>query len=443
MNLREKIIFHLAGCCGHDFKTVTAARTFPPSNPVPRDVLLERFRDIFSYARSHVPYYQAKYARTPMPPGSFSVRDIQSIPFISKEEISRNCILSDERKVITGLESGGTTGEKVITHLDRAYLLDRYGSLLKILYSLGWTMGDPVVAFHPIEYAVFSNIKRYLVKKELGKLFFDIFQQYVLYRLFHHRINVYYDRSVFRNPAVFAFSKSLAISHPRLLISRPDVILSWIKQSQAASVSLPEVPVILCVGNILTASAQTLIESTLKGKCFNLYASTEMGYVGLSCEDSQDWVHIDEENYFVELAPSGSGEVVITDLRNRAMPLIRYKTGDIGIIKEADCRCGKKGKLLRILGRVDRFLIDGDGNKIYESHVMNAFVALPGVLGLQVQRNVNNLANVKVAFSDVQNSRNTEILSSLVQALSLRSGSQPDLSGSFRVSDSGKFPYID
>lgn len=436
MNWREKVIFGAAALNGHDFERITAPRLFIQDEPTDS---LRRFEAIYDHARQHVPYYRKKYGDAPAGTAPGSVADISHVPFITKEEIACHGVMSRGGTPVAVLESGGTTGRKIQTRLDKDYLLARYGSLLSILYSLGWSMGDPIVALHPLEYTV----SRYWKKKEFGKFFFEAFQQGVLYRLLHNRVNAYYGGEAFSNPASLDFKEQIRRRRPRLLITRPDILLAWLKQLTADGETIPRVPTILCVGNVFTASVKAFIETAMRGVCYNMYASTEMGYVGLSCAHSREWVHVDENNYWVELDGSGPGEVVITDFRNHVMPLIRYRTGDAGLVRQAACPCGKTGKLLKIVGRMDRFLTDMNNERIYESQVVDQFLDIKGVRGLQIMSGHAGKSSVSWRTDPLTAREEEHLLNVLESALKMTQGTLClERQEAFRISDSGKFSYI-
>jgi phenylacetate-CoA ligase len=59
----------------------------------------------------------------------------------------------------------------------------------------------------------------------------------------------------------------------------------------------------------------------------------------------------------VELDDGAAGELVLTHLRHRAAPLLRFRTRDHVQVRTAPCRCGRTGPRIRCLGRTDDMLI--------------------------------------------------------------------------------------
>jgi phenylacetate-CoA ligase len=115
------------------------------------------------------------------------------------------------------------------------------------------------------------------------------------------------------------------------------------------------------------------------------YATTETGPVAYSCPDGAGW-HVLPPDIFVEtLGPDGrprpsgeTGELAVTGGRNPYLALLRYRTGDFGIIDPAPCRCGDPAPRIRDLqGRTPVFFRAADGsviNAVDVGRVLREFV---------------------------------------------------------------------
>ena len=110
------------------------------------------------------------------------------------------------------------------------------------------------------------------------------------------------------------------------------------------------------------------IESALGIEAYDLYGISELMGPGVAGEcEFQDGLHLWEDQFFPEivdpetgevLPPGERGELVITTLMREAMPLIRYRTGDITSFITEDCRCGRRHvRISRITNRKSDFLI--------------------------------------------------------------------------------------
>jgi len=114
----------------------------------------------------------------------------------------------------------------------------------------------------------------------------------------------------------------------------------------------------------------------------NEYGCGEVGPIAYSCAEGA--LHIMAMNVWLEaLSPAGepvppgeTGDLVVTDLHNTAMPLLRYRVGDRGALGEP-CRCGKPWPVLaRIWGRAYDFVEGADGRRYHGEFFLYFFEEL-------------------------------------------------------------------
>ena len=111
------------------------------------------------------------------------------------------------------------------------------------------------------------------------------------------------------------------------------------------------------------------IEERLRIKAIDIYGLSEIIGPGVSseCIEAQSGLHMNEDHFYPEIInpetgeqlPYGSeGELVITSMSREAMPLIRYRTGDITSLNPEKCVCGRTTvRMRRVRGRADDMLI--------------------------------------------------------------------------------------
>ncbi len=110
------------------------------------------------------------------------------------------------------------------------------------------------------------------------------------------------------------------------------------------------------------------IEQALGLTAFNFYGLSEMCGPGVAAEcPARDGLHVQEDHFLVEavdpvsgtvLDPGAEGELVFTTLTKEALPLIRYRTRDIGTVVVEPCACGRTtARLVGLRGRHDDMLI--------------------------------------------------------------------------------------
>ncbi len=129
---------------------------------------------------------------------------------------------------------------------------------------------------------------------------------------------------------------------------------------------------ILAGAEVLTESARDKIQKVFNCPVVSVYSNQENGLIAQECLEHQEF-HLNNASYHVELLKfdhdqqveeGEAGRIVLTDLFNHAMPLIRYDTGDIGIWKKT-AECGWNSQVLSSIegGMVDH-IFDTTGKRI-------------------------------------------------------------------------------
>jgi phenylacetate-CoA ligase len=129
------------------------------------------------------------------------------------------------------------------------------------------------------------------------------------------------------------------------------------------------------------------IEDTLGIKAFDIYGTSEMsGPLFTECKE-QNGIHVWADHFLLEVIDKNGdpvkegqrGELVITTLTKEALPLIRYRVGDITILNNKECECGRTHpRIMRILGRSDDMLIIR-GINVFPSQVESVLMTIPEV----------------------------------------------------------------
>ncbi|HNX97339.1 MAG TPA: AMP-binding protein [Candidatus Aminicenantes bacterium] len=152
------------------------------------------------------------------------------------------------------------------------------------------------------------------------------------------------------------------------------------------------------------------IEETWHCRVFTHYGMTETGFGGAVQCGVRSGHHLRAADLLVEivdprtgerLAPGEWGEIVITTLRNEAMPLVRYRTGDLSRLLVAPCGCGGVlPRLDRVLGRAENEipLRGGESLSIHRlDEVMFAFPAVRGYTAELLRENGREVLRLTVA----------------------------------------------
>ncbi len=130
------------------------------------------------------------------------------------------------------------------------------------------------------------------------------------------------------------------------------------------------------------------LEKRLGLTAYDSYGLSELFGPGVAFEcPERDGLHIWHDSYLVEiinpktgerLSDGERGELVVTPLVKEAMPLLRYRTGDVTYLMEDGCICGRYKKIARITGRSDDMLIIR-GINVFPSQIEHVLLRIPEV----------------------------------------------------------------
>ncbi|HLG69308.1 MAG TPA: hypothetical protein VK009_02665 [Chloroflexota bacterium] len=162
-------------------------------------------------------------------------------------------------------------------------------------------------------------------------------------------------------------------------------------------------------GEYLSDAARSLISRAFECPVYNRYGSSELGFIAHECgADSNHRLHVNAEGLWLEVLRDGApalagetGNIVVTDFTNRAAPLIRYVTGDLGVAPGASdrCACGRGLPLISsVQGRINDVFVLPGGKKLV-SHMWHELFHQPFVNQFQVVQHRRDLVQVDVVLA--------------------------------------------
>jgi phenylacetate-coenzyme A ligase PaaK-like adenylate-forming protein len=135
---------------------------------------------------------------------------------------------------------------------------------------------------------------------------------------------------------------------------------------------------------------RTRIEQLLGLRALDIYGLSEVIGPGVAseCYLAADGLHVNEDHFLVEVidpvsgqpVPDGTaGELVFSTVTKQALPLLRYRTGDISSLRHGTCRCGRTlVKMSKVAGRKDDMLVIR-GVNVYPSEVERVLLEQPAL----------------------------------------------------------------
>ncbi|MCH8188724.1 MAG: phenylacetate--CoA ligase family protein [Proteobacteria bacterium] len=191
----------------------------------------------------------------------------------------------------------------------------------------------------------------------------------------------------------------LEAENPAHLVTYPSNLLSLLRHCEKKEVRLPALRGVATLGEVLEPEVRTACERVWGVPVGDSYSAQEVGIIALQCPESPHY-HVQSESVLAEIldgdgkpcAPGGTGRLVVTDLHNFAMPLIRYEIGDYAEAGEP-CPCGRGLPVItRILGRTRNMLTLPSGEQIWPAFAKALREALPQLRQAQlVQRTLDEI----------------------------------------------------
>ncbi|MDR2170216.1 MAG: hypothetical protein LBP59_08755 [Planctomycetaceae bacterium] len=354
----------------------------------PPDVIIgrqtEKMRAIVAHAYNTCKFWRERFDAYRLKPSDIcDLTDLCKLPVLTKSDLRVrlddmiSSSYSDKSKLVR-FSTSGSTGVSVNVYADEFCTQFKRGAVLRSDEWTGWRCGERIAA-------IWGNPK---VRKD----FFGVMRN-----LFLERYYVFLDTLKMDERSMDEFTKQLLRYPPGMLFGHAHSLYLYAQYLRA---KYPEVKIrphgILSTCMVLHDFERRLISDVFGCRVTNRYGCEEVSLIASECE-AGDGLHINSDALYVELlSRSGepvvggeAGAVVVTDLCNRAMPLIRYEVGDSATWSNRVCSCGRTLPLLgRIEGRVADYVVTDKGEYISGISLTENFACMvDGIAQLQIVQN--------------------------------------------------------
>jgi phenylacetate-CoA ligase len=360
---------------------VRYAREFEASQFLPSEVLqalqLERLRRLLDHAYWHCPFYRERLDRLGLVPSDIhSLDDLRLLPVLEKHDIQEQ----RDRLVARGWpghdlllnRTGGSTGTPLTFYLSRDRKCSRAAATIRHNRWAGWDVGDKVALLWGAPRDAAAGWRARLRSRLLER-------------------SLFLDAGHLTAARLADFDTTLKRFRPRVILAyaQAAVLFARFLRSRGQAAYRPHA--LVTSAEMLEAEQRVVLEEVFGCPVFNRYGCRETSVVASECS-VHDGLHVMAEGLYVEVvrsnepAPTGQpGAILLTDLLNYAMPLVRYRVGDVGEWAEGLCGCGRGlPRLRRVAGRATDFLVGTDGRLVSGSFLSLYLVGQRPSLG-QVQ----------------------------------------------------------
>jgi len=178
------------------------------------------------------------------------------------------------------------------------------------------------------------------------------------------------------------------------------------------------------------------IEEGWSAKCYDHAGASEIGPHSFECQAQPNGIHVIESEYIVEvldpatgkrLPPGQKGEMVITNLGRWGFPIIRYRTGDVVVVNEETCDCGRTFLRLEngIIGRADD-MVTVRGVNIYPSAIENFVRNFPEVDEFRVTVNkIKEMDELRIEVELVEGTDGDTLAKGIARSINSALGLRP------------------
>ncbi|MFA5984834.1 MAG: AMP-binding protein [Methylococcaceae bacterium] len=397
----------------------------------------ERLRVFLSDVERHVPYYQQLFKNMGFMPAKLdSMTQLSLLPLLDKAKIRANSqqLKANNATALARFNTGGSSGEPLIFYIGNKRVSHDVAAKWRATRWWGVDIGDPemVIWGSPIELGGQDKIK--LIRDKLLRTHllpaFEMSEQ-----------------------KLDQFIRQIKQLKPKMLFGYPSALAHIAAHAIKTGQTLNNlgIKVAFVTSERLYDHQREKIESVFACPVANGYGGRDAGFIAHQCPAGA--MHITAEDIIVEiidgngnvLANGEEGEIVVTHLATRDFPFIRYRTGDVGVLSDERCSCGRGLPILKeIKGRTTDFVVAQDGTVLHGLALIYVLRDLPGVESFKITQHDLKNTQVQIVRGEGYCPHNAE--AAIVETFKKRLGLGVDIVIDYVTEvakeKSGKFRYV-
>jgi phenylacetate-CoA ligase len=439
-NIVSKILFPIhEKLKKHD--TVAIRQSLEQSQWFSREQLVsqqaKRLREFIEKVYQHVPYYKEQMDKLGLSPRDIqSPADLVKLPFLDKATISANFdrLKSDIAGPLSRFNTGGSSGQPLIFLLGNERVSHDVAEKWRATRWWDVDIGDKeIVAWgSPIELGAQDRVRLIRDKLFRSELIpaFDLTEEKIL-----------------------QFIEQIRTTRPKMLFGYPSVFDLLAKTARKKGIQMDNlgIKVAFVTSERLYPYQRENIESVFGAPVANGYGGRDAGFIAHQCP--KGGMHLSFEDIVVEIIdpqgnplPAGeSGEIVVTHLGTSEFPFIRYRTGDIAVMSDKQCECGRGLPMLEsIEGRSTDFVVAADGKILHGLSLIYILRDMPQVDAFKIIQESQQLTRVQVVSKTGE--VDEQMRDTIVQGFQARLGETVDVQiepvTDIEPEKSGKYRYV-
>jgi phenylacetate-CoA ligase len=324
-----------------------------------------RLEKLLYHAYQNVPYYQEKFkALGAVPDDIKSFEDFKHFPILTKrtlQERLEDLIASNvpRAELLKGITSG-SSGQPTCYYQELSSNTIRKAAGRRLTRIAGYDFGLKQFLVWRDTQFIFEGDKIRSAAVQEAKPISPLMR---IKKALHDRFAI--ENPIIRVDPTLLTEYEMAQLYGRLKAFHPDIIISYVNTLYMFAQYLDSEGLTDIKPHSIIVSSETLyphqrelMEKVFGCRVYNRYGLQETGIVAIECPEGQG-LHLNQEILYMEYIPYGDDnlQLVVTDLINFGMPLLRYETGDTGRPLNETCPCGRglsrigdlRGRIIELL----------------------------------------------------------------------------------------------
>lgn len=344
-----------------------------------RKLQLKSLQEHLEFAYQHSPYYGASFRKHGVLPSDLkSLEDLYRFPFIDKKierdrqvasPLLGDLVAVEEKDVVFVSASSGSTGIPTLSPFTKEDFYEFQDVESRLFWAAGMRPTDRYV--HALNFTLFVGGPDVIGAQNLGALCLWVG-------------TIPSERLLF----------ILKEFQPTIIWTTPSYAWYLGETAQKQGINLHTD---LSIRKIIVAgepggsipATRKAIEELWNADLYDFFGISDIFGACAGMCDKKDGLHLAEDHIYVEVIDPGTlepvpdgqkGELVFTTLRKRARPLIRFRTGDIGLVNREQCECGRTHARISVTGRIDDMIIVS-GVNVFPSDIEYVVRNIPSLTG--------------------------------------------------------------
>lgn len=369
-------------------------------------------KNIVRYAYENIQFYKKFYDECDFHPDQLkSQRDWDLVPVITKEDIRDNYNKIINPNIIKKRHLVSTTGGTSGTPLKVLHDKENYSDVNGWRVMKWWNLPlSPNIAF------VFRLTRSSKISILLNKL------------MWFPTKRIFLDASCVTDEKIEKFISRIIENKILVLQGYTGALNEIANYVLNNAIKVEGIQAVWCTSSPLTKKIRNNLKTAFDAEVYDQYGSGEVYWIATEC-DHHEGLHVHSDIRHVDIIDNNNlkvedgnlGNIAITDLDNYLFPVIKYKNGDLSLIKTENCSCNRSYPLLeKIYGRVTDLIKLPDGGFIAGDYFTTIFDDYPNhINAFQVHQKKDFSIDINIKFKTENNAKMIETIKAIINKKTL------------------------